>query len=174
MEHPQPLVEPRLTPTVLEEFIDVEKPSDTIDGLYARILMSLGNFGFPHPAEMIRSVMSDGSDHYETFLDVQEWLAHHAPNDYLLNLRQPAANDPEHQRLQELLLQVLQTLRRGYTLALPQGAEDVARARDLMLGNGLLSACEALRAKGLLVVFDLGTSDSDFGVIARPSDGQAT
>jgi rubrerythrin len=169
LEHPQPVVEPRLTPAVLEEFIDVEKPSDTIDGLYARILVSLGNFGFPRPAEMIRSVMSDGFDHYETFLDVQEWLAHHAPNDYLLNLRQPPANDPAHQRLQELLLQVLQTLRRGYTVALPQGADDIARARDLMLGNGLLSACEALRAKGLLVIFDPITQDADFAAVARSS-----
>jgi rubrerythrin len=168
LEHPKPVAEPRLTPEVLEEFIDVEKPSDTIDGLYARIFVTLGNFSFPNLAEMIRSVMSDGLDHYETFLDMQEWLAHHAPNDYLLNLRQPAPDDPAHQRLQELLLQVLQTLRRGYAVPLPQDADDIARARDLMLGNGLLSACEALRAKGLLVVFDLVISDSDFGVIARP------
>lgn len=168
LEHPKPVAEPRLTPEVLEEFIDVEKPSDTIDGLYAKILVTLGNFGFSNPAEMIRSVMSDGLDHYETFIDMQEWLAHHAPSDYLLNLRQPAPDDPAHQRLQELLLQVLQTLRRGYAVPLPQDADDIARARDLMLGNGLLSAGEALRAKGLLVVFDPVTSDSDFGVIARP------
>jgi hypothetical protein len=154
---------------VLEEFIDVEKPSDTIDGLYGRIFVSLGNFSFPNQGEMIRSVMSDGLDHYETFLDVQEWLAHHAPNDYLLNLRQPPANDAAHQGLQELLLQVLQTLRRGYAAGLPQGADDIARARDLMLGNGLLSACETLRAKGLFVVFDPITDDADFAAIARPS-----
>ncbi len=163
IEHPQPIAEPRLTPAVLEEFIDVEKPSDTIDGLYVRILVTLGNFGFQNLTPMIRSVMSDGLDHYETFQDMQEWLAHYAPNDYLLNLRQPTATARDHQRLQELLLQVLQTLRRGYTVPLPQGADDIARARDLMLGNGLLNACEILRREGLLMVFDPISSDADFG-----------
>jgi rubrerythrin len=167
-EHPHPANEPRLTPEVLEEFIDVEKPSDTVDGLYAQIFVTLGNFGLPHLAQPIRSVMADGLDHYETFLDVREWLAHHTPNDYLLNLRQPVAADPAHAHLQELFLQVLQTLRRGYAAGLPQGADDIARARDLMLGSGLLTACEDLRAKGFLVVFDPITSDSDFGVIPRP------
>lgn len=168
VEHPRPVAERRLTPEVLEEFIDVEKPSDSIDGLYANIFVTLGNFSFPNQAEMIRSVMADGLDHYETFLDVKEWLSHHAPNDYLLNLRQPEPNDSAHKRLQELLLQVLQTLRRGYAAALPRGADDIARARDLMLGNGLTTACEDLRAKGLLVVFDPISSDADFGVIAHP------
>ena len=124
--------------------------------------------GFQNLAQMIRSVMSDGLDHYETFQDMQEWLAHHAPSDYLLNLRQPSATDLDHQRFQELLLQVLQTLRRGYALPLPQGADDIARARDLMLGNGLLSACETFRREGQLVVFDPISSDADFGPIVHP------
>jgi hypothetical protein len=124
--------------------------------------------GFQNLAQMIGSVMSDGLDHYETFQDMQEWLVHHAPSDYLLNLRQPSATDLDHQRFQELLLQVLQTLRRGYALPLPQGADDIARARDLMLGNGLLSACETLRREGQLVVFDPISSDADFGPIVHP------
>jgi rubrerythrin len=168
IEHPRPVAEKRLTPEVLQEFIDVEKPSDSLDGLYANIFVTLGNFSFPNLAQMIRSVMADGLDHYDTFLDVQEWLSHHGPNDYLLNLRLPAPDDAVHKRLQELLLQVLQTLRRGYAAGLPRGADDIARARDLMLGNGLLTACEDLRAKGLLVVFEPITSDADFGVVARP------
>lgn len=167
-EHPRPVPERRLTPEVLEEFIDVEKPSDTLDGLYARIFVSLSNFSFPNPAQMIRSVMADGFDHYETFLDVREWLGRHRPNDYLLDLRQPAPDDSTHKHLQELLLLVLQTLRQGYTLGLPRGGEDIARARGLMLQNGLLTACEGLRSKGLMVVFDPITSDSDFGTVARP------
>ena len=168
VEKPNPVAERRLTPEVLDEFIDVEKPSDTIDGLYARILVTLGNSGFPSLAQMIRSVMADGLDHYETFLDVREWLAHHNPTDYLLNLRQPALDEPAHQHLQEVFMQVLQMLRRGYAVALPQGADDIARARDLMLGGGLLTACESLRGKGFLVVFDPITDDADFGVIVRP------
>jgi hypothetical protein len=168
IEHPKPAGEGRLTPEVLEDFIDVEKPSDTLDGLYARIFVTLDNLGFPTFAQIIRSVMADGFDHYETFLDMREWLARHNPNDYLLNLRQPAPREPTHQRLQELLLQVLQTLRRGYSEPLPEGADDIARARDLMLGNGLLTACESLRDKGFLVIFDPISSDSDFGIIAHP------
>jgi rubrerythrin len=167
-EHPQPVPERRLTPEVLEEFIDVEKPSDTLDGLYARIFVSLGNFSFPNLAQTIRSVMTDGFDHYETFLDMREWLGRHHPNDYLLNLHQPGPDDPAHKHLQQLLLQVLQTLRQGYSLGLPRGGEDIAHARGLMLGNGLLTACEDLRARGLMVIFDPISSDPDFGMIARP------
>jgi rubrerythrin len=168
VEHPQPAGEPRLTPEVLEEFIDVEKPSDTLDGLYAQIFVTLGNFGFTNFAQAVRSVMADGLDHYETFLDIREWLAHHSPDDYLLNLRQPTAAEPAHQKLQELFLQVLQTLRRGYAAGLPQGAEDIARARDLMLAAGVLTGCENLRARGFLVLFEPITNDPDFGLIAHP------
>jgi rubrerythrin len=168
VEHPQPVAERRLTPAVLEEFIDVEKPSDTLDGLYARIFVTLSNLSFPNLAQMIRSVMADGLDHYETFLDLREWLSGHSPNDYLLSVREPTPDDSSHRRLQDLLLLVLQTLRQGYVLGLPRGGDDIAHARDLMLGNGLLAACEELRAKGLMVVFDPISSDSDFGVIARP------
>jgi hypothetical protein len=157
-----------LTPDVLDEFIAIEKPSDSIDGLYAPIVVTLENIGFTDLGRSLRSAMADGLDHYETFLDVREWLSHHQPGDYLLNLRQPDPNDQAHLHLQELFQQLMQTLRRGYTAGLPGGADDIARARDLMLGSGLLSACEALRAQGSLVVFEPITNDPDFGTVTNP------
>jgi Ferritin-like len=165
---PEPVVEKRLTPEVLEEFIAIEKPSDSIDGLYARIVVTLEKNGFNDLGRELRSVMADGFDHYETFFDVKEWLAPHQPDDYLLNLRQPDPNDPAHQHLQELFLQLMQTLRRGYARGLPSGAVDIARARDLMLGSGIMAACERLRTNGTLVVFDRITDDPDFGSVTEP------
>jgi hypothetical protein len=164
----EPVVEKRLTPDVLDEFIAIEKPSDSIDGLYARMVVTMENNGFSELGQTLRSVMADGFDHYETFLDVKEWLSHHQPGDYLLNLRQPDPNDSGHKRLQELFLQLMQTLRRGYAAGLPQGADDIARARNLMLGSGIMTACEALRANGTLVVFDTILDDSDFGIVTNP------
>jgi len=157
-----------LTLDVLDEFIAIEKPSDSIDGLYAPIVVTLESFGFTDLGRALRSVMADGFDHFESFVDVKEWLNRHQPADYLLNLRQPDPNDPAHQRLQELFLQLLQTLRRGYAAGLPSGADDIARARDLMLGQGVMSACEALRAKGSMVVFEAIAGDPDFGTITNP------
>jgi hypothetical protein len=165
---PEPTVEKRLTPDVLNEFIAIEKPSDSIDGLYARIVVTLENNDFNDLGRELRSVMADGFDHYETFLDVREWLAPHRPEDYLLNLRQPDPNDPAHKHLQELFLQLMQTLRRGYARGLPGGADDIARARDLMLGNGIMTACERLRANGTLVVFDPIIDAPDFGAVTDP------
>ena len=167
----EPVVERRLTPDVLDEFIAIEKPSDSIDGLYARIVVTLENLGFRDLGQALRSVMADGFDHFETFLDVKEWLSHHQPADYLLNLRQPDPNDPRHRHLQELFLQLMQTLRRGYAAGLPAGADDIARARDLMLGNGIMSASEALRTAGSLVIFDALTGDPDFGTVTNPRTG---
>jgi Ferritin-like len=164
----EPVVEKRMTPDVLDEFIAIEKPSDSIDGVYGRIVVTLENNGLTELGREVRSVMADGFDHYETFLDIREWLAPHQPTDYLLNLRQPDPNDPAHQHLQEIFLQLMQTLRRGYAQGLPGGADDIARARDLMLGNGIMAACERLRANGTLVVFDPITDDPDFGVVKDP------
>jgi hypothetical protein len=132
------------------------------------MVVTLENNGFSELSQTLRSVMADGFDHYETFLDVKEWLSHHQPGDYLLNLRQPDPKDSGHKRLQELFLQLMQTLRRGYAAGLPQGADDIARARNLMLGSGIMTACEALRANGTLVVFDTILDDSDFGIVANP------
>jgi hypothetical protein len=164
----EPVVEKRMTPDVLDEFIAIEKPSDSIDGVYGRIVVTLENNGLTELGREVRSVMADGFDHYETFLDIKEWLAPHQPSDYLLNLRQPDPNDSAHQHLQEIFLQLMQTLRRGYAQGLPGGADDIARARDLMLGNGIMAACERLRANGTLVVFDPITDDPDFGIVRDP------
>lgn len=166
---PEPVVEQRLTPDVLDEFIAIEKPSDSIDGLYARIVVTLEARGLLALGQSLRSVMADGFDHYETFSDIKEWLNHHQPADYLLSLRQPDPNDQAHRHLQELFLQLMQTMRRGYAAGLPQGAVDIARARDLMLGSGIMAACETLRGNGTLVIFDSITNDPDFGVVTNPA-----
>src|SRR5262249_24387965 len=66
----------------LQDFIDLERPSVSVDGLYSRILASLVQFGSDEMQQTIRSIMAEGEDHFETFEFIREWLARHSPADY--------------------------------------------------------------------------------------------
>jgi Ferritin-like len=166
-----PVVPSPITPDVLQQFIEIEKPSLSVDGLYSRILSTLEQLGFPEQAAAIRSVMAEGLDHYQTFLFVNEWLGRHPkPSDYLNPARTPSASDRLHVLLQTKYRELLQTLRTGYAAGLPRGAEDIAAARKMMLGGGLEDICEQHRSSGLLVVFKQITDDARFSPIDRPKD----
>src|SRR5262249_1432700 len=66
-------VQPRpATLSVIDEFIDIERPSVSVDSVYARILATFERDG-PHDLEQsIRTIMAEGEDHYETFLAIRE------------------------------------------------------------------------------------------------------
>jgi hypothetical protein len=164
-----PVAARALTPDVLQQFIEIEKPSLSVDGLYARILSTLEEFGFPEQAAAVRSVMAEGTDHYQTFLFVNEWLGRHPkPSDYLNAAKPPSSGDKLHVLLQKKYRELLQTLRAGYAAGLPRGAAEIATARRLMLAGGLQDICEQHRSSGLLVVFDVITDDAGFSPIERP------
>jgi hypothetical protein len=145
------------TAQALQDFIDIEKPSVSVDGLYSRILASLELLGSDEMEQTIRSIMADGQDHFETFEFIREWLARHSPVDYLRapNLTVPPANDALHKTLQQKYRDLLERLFSGYTLGIPAGASDINMARNAMLGNsGLEGAAEAIASAGFLVAFD--------------------
>ena len=54
----------RLTPDVMAEFVRVEAPSLTVDGLYSSLLATFERDGDDDLAASIRSVMADGAEHY--------------------------------------------------------------------------------------------------------------
>jgi hypothetical protein len=142
-------------PDVIQDFIDLERPSQSIDGLYARILATLETSGTDEEEQNIRSIMAEGQDHFETFSFIQEWLGRHNPNDYLRasNLAVPPSNNALHRTLQESYLTLLQNLFNGYTLGVPPGAADINRARTSMLEE-FQSAAEAVADANFLVAFD--------------------
>src|SRR5262249_49930313 len=62
----------RLEPAVLDEFIEIERPSASVDGLYARILATLEADQRALEVEAVRGIMADGLDHFQTFEFVAE------------------------------------------------------------------------------------------------------
>jgi len=165
------------TRQTIQSFIDIERPSDGLDGLYARILVTLEDFATDEMIQAIRSVIADGETHFETYSFVQEWLDRHSEEDYLFNpkaAKAPAAN-PKHQKLQKEYVSLLKQLYRGYTLGIPAGAADINSARNRMIGQqngngstaGLDGAAEDLAADGFLVAFD-SLNDARFKPIDPP------
>lgn len=158
------------TPQVIQDFIELERPSVSVDGLYARILATLERDGTNDMEQTIRSVMAEGENHFQTFGFIQEWLGAHSPNDYLRapNLTAPPAGNALHANLQQKYVALLERLNAGYTLGIPAGASDINAARNSMLGNlGIEGAAEAVAAAGFLVVFDQ-INDPRFAPLANP------
>jgi hypothetical protein len=164
----RPLAFRPLTQATLVSFIDIERPSFSVDGLYGRILVTLRRDAPGPLAALVESIMADGTEHFETFSFIQEWLSSHPENAYLLNLRQPDATVSAHATLQTRYAALLDTLFQGYQAGLPAGADEIARARaDMLSPNGIRGACEALADAGFLVTFE-APNDPRFTPINRP------
>ena len=144
-----------LTPEVMAEFVRVEAPSDTVDGLYSSLLATFERDSEDDMADSIRSVMADGAEHYATFLAIQEWLGRHQPADYLRPLQAAPPDDPGLRALQRRYEDVLEMLFQGYRVGIPGGATSVNHARQMMLGpQGIDGACETLAQRGFLPEFN--------------------
>jgi hypothetical protein len=167
-------VEPRpLTKDALKNFIMIEAPSESVDGVYANILATL-NEGYAEPdIQAVRTVMAEGEDHYRTFLFIQEWLKPYLdePRKYLRagSLEKPPPGNKEHQGLQVQYLKLLDLLYRGYNLGMPEGAASLNAARDTMISDqdSIVAAAEKVAAKGYLVAFDI-PADSRFKPVPPP------
>lgn len=158
------------TPQVIQDFIELERPSVSVDGLYARILATLERDGTDEMEQTIRSVMAEGENHFQTFEFIQEWLRLHNPNDYLRapNLTAPPPGNALHANLQQKYVALLERLNAGYALGIPAGAPDINAARNAMLGNlGIEGAAGAVAAAGFLVVFDQ-INDPRFAPLPNP------
>jgi hypothetical protein len=159
------------TPDVIDDFIAIEAPSLSVDGLYSRILATMeGGIGTDEQEQTIRTVMAEGEDHWQTFLFIREWLGRHQPTDYLraVNLQPPPAGNPAHQTLQQRYLALLEKLHEGYRLGIPAGAPDINAARTEMLApDGIRGAMDAVAAQNFLAVFD-PIADPRFAAINPP------
>jgi hypothetical protein len=158
-----------LTQEALTDFIEVEAPSQSVDGLYLGILATYERDSQEAHAALVRSIMADGADHFATFTAIQEWLGRHPGTPYLRDLALPPASEPALQDLQQRYETVLGLLYRGYAAGLPAGAADIALARQAMLGPaGVEGACEALAQRGFLATFAV-PADPRFAPVPPPS-----
>jgi hypothetical protein len=164
-------VQPRaLTRQALTNFINIEAPSESVDGVYADILATLEQGSNAENIQAIRTVMAEGEDHYRTFLAIEEWLSPHAEDDYLrtANLAVAPPNDKEFMALQAQYATLLNLLYKGYNIGMPQGASDLNAARNAMIGqDGIAAAAEAVAQKGFLVTF-VTPNDPRFAPVAPP------
>ena len=157
-----------LTPEVMDEFVRVEAPSLTVDGLYSSLLATFERDRDDDLADTIRSVMADGSEHYATFRAMQEWLSRHEPDAYLRPLRTAPADDDGLRNLQQRYEQVLDLLFQGYTRGVPLGTSHVNSARGAMLGpQGIDGACQDLARRGLQPAFSV-PADQRFAPVSPP------
>jgi hypothetical protein len=161
-------VNPRAaTAAAIKDFIDIERPSVSVDSVYARILATLEVDELHDLAQSIRTIMAEGEDHFETFLAIQEWLNPHSEPTYLRSQDiPPPSGDPDHRALQDDYFQLLQELHQGYTLGGAAGAPSINLARMDMVGP-VDKAAHAIADRGLLVVFD-PISDPRFVPIDHP------
>jgi hypothetical protein len=155
----------------IDRFIDVERPSTSVDGLYSRILATLDVLGTEAQRQAIRTVMSEGEDHFETFQFIKEWLRPHKPAAYLRGTDMKAATSASkaHVSLQDKYRELLKQLYRGYSQGFPDGGEDIKQARGSMVsGGGIEDLAEAVSKEGLLVSFDWIKDDPRFGWVDPP------
>jgi hypothetical protein len=156
------------TRQAIQNFIDIEAPSMSVDSVYARILATLERDG-PHDAEQsVRTIMAEGEDHFEAFRAMQVWLSAHQESEYLRSTAgtAPPPDDPDHQELQTRYRAILEQLHRGYTFGNPGGAPDINGARMDMVGP-LDAAAQKIAERGFLVIFDPLT-DPRFAPIDPP------
>jgi hypothetical protein len=173
-----------LTRDAQQRFIEIEAPSDSVDGVYARILATLEDGKFfdkdkiKETTQSIRTVMAEGADHYEIFRSIQEWLRPFEEKDYLraAAMTGPPPGIAENQTLQSRYATLLDLLYKGYQAGMPMGAADLNTARSLMIGNpsdklaqsgGIIKAAEAVASLDYLVLFDT-SSDNRFSPVPHP------
>ena len=171
-----------LTKEALQQFIDIEAPSESVDGIYTPILDTLeagklfDKKKIHDTIQAIRTVMAEGADHYQIFRAIQEWLLPYKDEECLRATAPPPADIVEKQTLQRRYETLLNLLHDGYKAGMPFGAADLNSARSLMIGNprdklgqsgGIIVAAEELANKGYLLVFDPPT-DKKFAPVPHP------
>jgi hypothetical protein len=173
----RPVMARAATRQAINDFIQIEAQSTGVDGLYNNILATLQ---FP-PTDVksrvtdewmqaIRSVIAEGEDHFETFLNIQEWLSSHSETDYLRVLAppRPPAGNPEDATLQAAYASVLNSLYVGYKKGRFLGANEISTARASMVGSdGIFAKAEAVARENFLVGFAT-PADARFAPIDPP------
>jgi hypothetical protein len=158
-----------LTSQVLEDFVQFEAPSKSVDALYGRILATYQRAGRDTQAATVAQIMAEGADHFASFRVIRELLGRHQESEYLLPVSIPVAGDGRLTTLQQRYETMLDHFFKGYSVGVPPGGTEIAAARSIMLGSrGVEGACEALAAQNVLPVFAIPT-DNRFAPVDPPA-----
>jgi hypothetical protein len=158
-----------LTAQVLEDFVQIEAPSKSVDALYGRILATYQRAGRDTQAATVAQIMAEGADHFASFRVIKELLGRHQESEYLLPVSIPVAGDGRLTTLQQRYETMLDHFFNGYSVGVPPGRTEIAAARSIMLGSrGVEGACEALAAQNVLPVFAIPT-DNRFAPVDPPA-----
>jgi len=173
----RPVMARAATRQAVIDFIQIEAQSAGVDGLYNNILATLQfppadvkSFVTDEWTQAIRSVIAEGEDHFETFLNIQEWLSSHNETDYLRSLAPPRApaGNPEDTTLQAAYASLLNNLYTGYKKGRFLGANEINTARASMVGSdGVVAKAEAVARQNFLVAFAT-PADARFAPIDPP------
>lgn len=129
------------SPKTLEDFVDIERPAETIDTEYAGLVAYLRHKEFPAGLhELAVRIDSDGLQHYQRFRTVASTLSRYAkdPRLYLRPIVLADARDASLMPALDLLDRIVKATEKGYE----------AEFRDDMPGAeaAILEAREAMRA----------------------------
>jgi hypothetical protein len=128
----------RLTMDVLQDFIDVEHPSGTIYGAYARVIVTLRQPQYErHLVEIALRIANDGMQHERDFMDIKAALKPYADMDRLPYLRQVDQARPDQaQDALRYLGKIMHNLSEAYRDEahgdLPRTGRYIREARDAM------------------------------------------
>lgn len=153
----RPLLISQADRAAINAFIDIEKPSASVDGLYSQILATLNNHGSADQQHAIRTIMAEGEDHFETFQFIREWLRPHQEAQYLRrkHMTVPPKGNEAHQALQGFYKDLLKDLYSGYATGFPEGGEQVNKARSLMvLPDDMQAIIREICEQKFLIAFD--------------------
>jgi hypothetical protein len=159
-----------LTAAVLAEFVEVEAPSRSVDGLYGPILATLEkDDSQPVASETVRTIMAEGETHWRSFRRMSEWLGRHAEPAYL-NATAPApAGNAAQAALDQRYAQLLGRLHQGYVEGRIAGADEVNAAKTAMLApTGIRGALDQVAAAGFVPRFAT-PADPRFALIPHPN-----
>jgi hypothetical protein len=146
-----------LKPEVLQAFIDVEEPSGTIDGAYARVVATLNQPGYPpHLADLAGRIINDGTEHFTRFREMRAILKTYqavTPAPYLRPMelgsaQQATAALNAYQTIVDRLRTAYAAMARG---DYPTGGKAIADARLAM--TTLLTEGETLAAQDIGIPF---------------------
>ena len=173
----QPVNPRAATRAAIKDFIEIEAQSKGVDGLYNNILATMlfppadvAAFVTDEWKQAIRSVIAEGEDHFETFLNIQEWLSNHAETAYLRSQApaRPPAGNSQNAELQAAYVSLLNNLHTGYKKGRFLGSNEINAARSAMVGTGgIVAKAEAVARQNFLVVFNT-PADARFVPIDPP------
>ena len=148
------------------------------DGLYNNILATLqfppadvASFVTDEWKQAIRSIIAEGEDHFETFLDIQEWLSNHAETDYLRSQAPPlppAGNAPNTALQSAYRFPAQQSSSRAMKRdASSEPMKSIPRATPWLSAGGIVAKAEAVASQNFLVAFTT-PADARFTPIDPP------